>query len=64
MLYGSRRDKRKRIFPVLFDGKSEWRIVPAFEGLIYPYMMWLGREMSEEIPGIRDARTRVIIRAA
>lgn len=49
---------------MLFDGKSEWRIAPAVEGLIYPYMMGLGREMSEEIPGIRDARTRVIIRAA
>ncbi len=55
-------DTRKRIFPALFDGKSESRILPAIEGLIYPYMMGLRREVALDGPYgelIRDLKAHM-----
>ena len=39
-------DPRTRTFPALFDGKSQSMIVPAVEGLVYPFMMGLREQVS------------------
>jgi len=53
---------QSRMFPAIFDGKSESKIVPAVEGLVYPYMMGLRREVSVDGPYgelIRDLKTHL-----
>ncbi len=40
----------QQYFPAIFDGKSSSRILPAIEGLVYPYEMGLRNEVSVKGP--------------
>ena len=43
-------DANRRFFPATFDGKTDSAIIPAVEGLIYPYAMGLTREVALDGP--------------
>jgi hypothetical protein len=43
-------DEKRKCFPSLFDGSSESQVIPAIEGLIYPYAMGLGKEVAPDGP--------------
>jgi hypothetical protein len=43
-------DEKQRMFPATFVGKSEGTIIPAIEGLIYPYAMGRFEDVSETGP--------------
>jgi len=43
-------DAANRYFPAIFDGRSQSRILPAVEGLIYPFEMGLRREIAPDGP--------------
>ena len=43
-------DDAHRCFPALFEGKSDSMIIPAIEGLAYPYALGLTREVALDGP--------------
>jgi len=43
-------DESRRYFPAVFGGKSTSGIIPAIEGLAYPYAMGLTKEVSADGP--------------
>jgi hypothetical protein len=43
-------DEKHQCFPSLFDGTSASQVIPAVEGLIYPYAMGLAKEMALDGP--------------
>jgi hypothetical protein len=43
-------DEKQQCFPSLFDGSSESRVIPAVEGLVYPYAMGLEKELALDGP--------------
>jgi hypothetical protein len=55
-------DEKQQCFPSLFDGSSASRVIPAVEGLVYPYAMGLEKEVSLDGPNqdfIRHLRTHI-----
>ena len=43
-------DQQRQYFPALFDGKNQSAIIPALEGLAYPYAMGLNNEIAMDGP--------------
>ncbi len=43
-------DENRQLFPAIFGGKSASVIIPAVEGLVYPYMMGLKKEVALDGP--------------
>jgi hypothetical protein len=43
-------DEKRQCFPASFEGKSKAMIIPAIEGLLYPFAMGLTSEVSTEGP--------------
>jgi hypothetical protein len=43
-------DETRHFFPATFDGKSDSAIIPAIEGLAYPYAMGLTNDLSFDGP--------------
>ena len=55
-------DENRQFFPATFDGKTDSAIIPAIEGLIYPYAMGLSREVALDGPNrdlIRHLKTHL-----
>ena len=43
-------DENRQVFPAIFEGKSPSVIIPAIEGLVYPYVMGLKQEVAPDGP--------------
>ena len=46
----ARWDAKNHYFPAIFDGQNQSRIIPAIEGLAYPYAMGLRQELAMDGP--------------
>ena len=55
-------DENRQCFPAAFNGTSSSAIIPAIEGLIYPYVMGLAQDVSPDGPNadfIRHLKTHM-----